>query len=105
MGKMGCNPASFLQVDQDSARLFTVEQGDLSNCRNPTGAHSLAPNRAPGAALRWTHSKMPQLPAKSALLPHAMICGRAFTQPWSVVRGPFDSGGVCSMGPYFVYCM
>ena len=22
---------------------------------------------------------------------------------WALVMGPFDSGGVCSMGPYFVY--
>ena len=22
---------------------------------------------------------------------------------WALVMGPFDSGGVCSMGPYFLY--
>ena len=77
MGKMGCNPAaSFLQVDQTLLGCSS-EQGDLSNCRIPTGAHSLAPNQPRRGPLTWNHffDKLPRNATHLALLPHAMALG------------------------------
>ena len=61
MGKMGCNPASFSRSTRTLLGCSS-EQGDLSNCRNLTGAHSLAPNQARRGPLRWNNffEKLPQ---------------------------------------------
>ena len=81
MGKMGCNPASFLQVDQDFAWLFKRTRRPFKLQKpHVTGAQSLAPNQPCRGPLAWNH-----FIENLALLPHAMTCGRAFTHLWTVV--------------------